>query len=86
MSASPWVTRNLDGAQYTQPRGSQYEGQQLEWDLEDRFVFDREVTQFVRSMYCSRYCMPKLGHTPACDSRELAAWTEAEHRLAYGDR
>ena len=36
---SPWVTRNLEGAQYAEPRGSTYEGQAgwfEEWDEDEQ--------------------------------------------------
>lgn len=52
---SPFVQRNLDNAQYAQPRGSQYEGPRFDSDLgdnkyEDSYEAHQEsVTAFVET-------------------------------------
>lgn len=44
--ASPWVERNLDGAQYAQPRGSQYEGPNYFYLDGEREYHDRALNEW----------------------------------------
>jgi hypothetical protein len=55
IAMSPWVQRNLDNAQYVQPRGSQYPGPGPK--INHRFT-------------CSGYCGTSVmdwTHTPRCE-------------------
>lgn len=63
--ASPWVERNLDGAQYEQPRGSQYEGPNYFYLDGEREYHDRELDEWrERAIVTSPSVTTSLGWTP----------------------
>lgn len=83
---SPWVARNLDCAQYAQPRGSQYEGPAAEptWPDIDETGWDEPIVQLDAECECYA-CIQRNGR--ACDGYGPCAqspdtshtWSMCEH-------